>query len=255
MIIGISGKLQSGKDTVGEIIQFLTSTNGITDWKVWKSLKCNGNGCSSWKIKKFAGKLKECVSIITGIAPNELEREDIKNMELGVEWDTILPITELSEHTAVSGGSTTYKMTVRKLLQKLGTDTCRQIHPNTWVNALFSEYICTHADRAPNGIDCPNWIITDTRFLNEAQAIKDRKGIIIRVNRYKPDGCIKDLIFNKNCVADTVCYDCDNYKYKSTHPSETALDDYNFDYTIDNNGTIEELIVKVKEILIKEKII
>ena len=39
------------------------------------------------------------------------------------------------------------------------------------------------------------------------------------------------------------------------HPSETALDDYQFDYVIDNNGTIEELIEKVKVILIKEKLI
>jgi len=39
------------------------------------------------------------------------------------------------------------------------------------------------------------------------------------------------------------------------HLSETALDNYSFDYTIDNNGTIEELIIKVKEILIKEKLI
>ena len=39
------------------------------------------------------------------------------------------------------------------------------------------------------------------------------------------------------------------------HPSETALDNHPFDYTIDNNGTIEELIEKVREILIKEKLI
>ena len=29
----------------------------------------------------------------------------------------------------------------------------------------------------------PNWIITDVRFPNEADAIKGRGGIIIRVNR------------------------------------------------------------------------
>lgn len=39
------------------------------------------------------------------------------------------------------------------------------------------------------------------------------------------------------------------------HESETALDDATFDYTIDNNGTIEELIEKVREILIKDKLI
>ena len=39
------------------------------------------------------------------------------------------------------------------------------------------------------------------------------------------------------------------------HISETALDNAEFDYVIDNNGTIEELIKQVKKILIKEKII
>lgn len=74
-----------------------------------------------------------------------------------------------------------------------------------------------------------NFIITDTRFPNELKAVKDREGITIRVNR-------PDLAEN-------------------SHPSETSLDSATFDYIIDNNGTIEELIDKVKEILIKEKII
>jgi len=35
----------------------------------------------------------------------------------------------------------------------------------------------------------------------------------------------------------------------SEHPSETALDDYQkFDYVIQNDGTIEDLIEKVKAI-------
>jgi hypothetical protein len=39
------------------------------------------------------------------------------------------------------------------------------------------------------------------------------------------------------------------------HPSETALDDTKFDYEIINDGSIEDLIEKVKEILIEQKII
>ena len=37
--------------------------------------------------------------------------------------------------------------------------------------------------------------------------------------------------------------------------SETVLDNAEFDYVIQNDGTIEELINKVREILIKEKIL
>ena len=41
----------------------------------------------------------------------------------------------------------------------------------------------------------------------------------------------------------------------SNHPSETSLDQYEFDYVLNNSGSIEQLIELVKEILIKEEII
>jgi MOSC domain-containing protein YiiM len=39
------------------------------------------------------------------------------------------------------------------------------------------------------------------------------------------------------------------------HPSETALDDAKFDYEIINDGTMEELVKKVREILVNEELI
>lgn len=78
----------------------------------------------------------------------------------------------------------------------------------------------------------PNWIITDVRFPNEAKVIKDKGGIVIRVNR--------------ECIGST-----DN------HLSETALDDYkDFDYVIANNGnSIDTLIGTVEQCLKSFKII
>ena len=38
------------------------------------------------------------------------------------------------------------------------------------------------------------------------------------------------------------------YKTLNNHPSETALDNYKFDEVIENNGSIEELIEKVKQL-------
>ena len=75
-----------------------------------------------------------------------------------------------------------------------------------------------------------NWIITDVRFPNELEAIEKRGGLTIRVERSR-------------------------YSNGDFHASETALDNAEFDYTINNNGTIEQLIEKVREILIKEGII
>ena len=69
-------------------------------------------------------------------------------------------------------------------------------------------------------LELPNWIISDLRFKNELQAIKDRGGITIRVNRLNSTNQNGHTYINKK---------------DRTHPSETALDDATFDYIIDNN--------------------
>jgi hypothetical protein len=85
----------------------------------------------------------------------------------------------------------------------------------------------------PNDFMFPKWIITDVRFPNELQAIKDKGGIVIRVEKIT-----------------------NNLKVSNNHESETALDDATFDYTVSaKQGDIESLIQQTKEILIKEKII
>ena len=43
---------------------------------------------------------------------------------------------------------------------------------------------------------------------------------------------------------------------KNEHPSETALDDYDgFDYVIENDGTVQDLIDKVKSLNIVKRIL
>ncbi len=141
------------------------------------------------------------------------------------------------------------KPTIRFLLQFIGTNLFRnQLHPEIWVNALFVNYPSDELIKQLNsktdgsyGVRQPNWIITDMRFPNEAQVIKDRGGITIRVNR--PCSVCGGVGYHK--------LDC----RPSEHQSETALDDYEFNYVIKNSGTIEELIKPVKEILIKEGIL
>lgn len=296
MVIAISGKIGSGKDTVGKIIQYLTvsgydNVKHILKERNSKDISIEEHFNSfvetdykvQWKIKKFANKLKQIVSILTGILVEDLEKQEVKNRVLGEEWDRYLLKEhwindEYAEHEQFTYFATNEDMqkyindmghtdstcsqvgktsiTVRQLLQEIGTEVMRNvIHPNIWVNALFSEYKGNfNSDKywlaekhTDNVIDYPNWIITDMRFPNELQAVKNRGGITIRVNR---DNCIcttKEAAFcTKKCNID---------KDFKEHPSETALDDAEFDYTIDNNSTIEELIKKVKEILIKEKII
>ncbi len=295
MIVGISGKIGSGKDEVGKIIQYLTCTEtqkhniNHYDWApgVLES-------ASNWKIKKFAGKLKDIVCLLIGCTREQLEDQEFKNKELGEEWwrykihdGSVFRWATLEEYNK-EGKYQKFivKLTPRKLLQLLGTDCGRDIiHPNIWVNALFADYtpIMPQIRRgrmtslaASNAVKeatfnpkYPNWIITDVRFPNEAQAIKDRGGIVIRVNRGGfniTDG--KEIVSNVIETDDlrgydefvyqdeaSVIYRTSEWKRKTEHPSETALDNAEFDYIIDNNGTIEELIEKVREILVKEGLI
>lgn len=199
MIIALSGYAGSGKDEVGKTICELF------------------NG---WQVKRFSGKLKEMASMFTGIPVSDFDDQLVKQMTL-------------------EG----YGMTVREFLQKLGTDAIRDnLHEDAWVNALVSEYlrsirfksVCSTCGTESNvGLcmkcnsntvvlkDATNWVVTDCRFPNEANAIKKCGGFIIRVTRPYT-------------------------KPVNAHISEVALDDYDFDYRLHNDSDIEHIATKVK---------
>lgn len=266
MIIGIAGKAGSGKDLVGNIIQYLIACKKYEGMDCFKAdyvnkcfnLEADYTNITEWKIKKFADKLKDIVCLLIGCTREQLEDREFKEKELGEEWyryglireDSAKPILFPSNLENIEcqlklfKGSTLYmdKLTPRKLLQLLGTECGRNIiHPDIWVNALFSDYKTyaetkNYTNSTPKDNDYPNWIITDTRFPNELEAIKKRNGIIIRINRGLIERTGKMI-------------------QESEHISETALNNAEFDYVIENDSTIEELLNKVKKILIKEKII
>lgn len=237
MIIGINGYAGSGKDTVGKLIQLLNCSNLGKDVYIQEVLdKYEDNQWwveeqSGWEIKKWAGKLKTIASLLTGIPVQRFEDQEFKKTNLGKHWSTWEPY-ESNAPWIAQGEKTEIRMTVRDFLQKLGTDACRNgLHENTWVNALMADYIpVTHSDRDPGGFVFPNWIITDTRFPNEAQAIKNAGGIIIRVDR-------------------------PGVKAINAHPSETGLDEWNFDHKIWNGSDIVSLMFTVHSILKKHNLV
>jgi len=228
MIIGINGYAGSGKDTVGTIIQYLkakplnTSLEDILDFPLTHQWWLEES--SGWEIKKWAGKLKAIASMLTGIDEKKFEDQEFKKTDLTHQWDCNPPDKR--------GLGTIHKkpMTVRDFLQRLGTDAIRDgLHTNAWVNALMSDYkpIDWNDDEQP---EHPNWIITDTRFPNEAQAIKDAGGLVIRVDRT-------------------------GVKPINDHPSEVGLDDWNFDYKIANVSDLKALTGTVEMILLKENLL
>jgi hypothetical protein len=134
------------------------------------------------------------------------------------------------------------RMTYREFLQRLGTEAMRDgLHTNAWVNALFADYRLW-SDGSKDWY--PNWIITDMRFPNEMDAVKERKGITIKVVR--PCTECGGIGYHKMSCSK---------QYQEEHPSETSLKDAEFDYEIVNDAGIPELVDKVKELLIKEGIL
>ena len=80
-LIGISGKISSGKDTVGKIIRILTSSPHFTNEAVLDFLEKDLYE-SGWQIKKFADKLKDIVCTILNCSREQLEDRGIKSLSL-----------------------------------------------------------------------------------------------------------------------------------------------------------------------------
>jgi len=235
MIIGINGKMGSGKDTVGKIIQYLLCNNvgDITLEDIASSEDHNWwlEEQSGFETKKFAGKLKAMASLLAGVPVEKFEDQEFKKLNMPECWNKL----QQSGRSKVS-----MPMTYREFLQKLGTEAMRDgLHTNVWVNALFADYKPSQV-RSADSFDLetydgkyPNWVITDMRFPNELEAVAKREGITIRVVRDNGTRAINT----------------------DFHPSEIALDDYVVNYEIVNEGTIKDLAEKVQIILIKEGIL
>lgn len=230
MIIGVSGKSGAGKDLFASIfLEFVIGRQkGIT---------------KKWEVRKFAGKLKEVICLLTGCTVKDLENPDFKNSQLPAQWNCVSLygkplngvyldiehyIKDLSDMgVAIEEGEEEeitqifepVNYTYRKTLTYIGTDLLREsFHPNVWVNALMNDYKSTEEGY-------PNWIITDVRFLNEAHAVREKGGILVRINREEqlPE------------------------EYRN-HSSETDLDNYQFwSFVIDNNGTVGDFILQIEK--------
>lgn len=101
----------------------------------------------------------------------------------------------------------------RTLLQHVGTEVVREKYPDFWV-----DFIHTILTLFPDEWDYV--IIPDTRFPNELSGGKYEgafKTIHVRVNRTDPS--FKSPLTHE----------------QQTHPSETALDGYEYNYLIENN--------------------
>jgi len=196
MIIGISGKARSGKDTFATML----------------ATALNKESRPSYIMMAFANELKLRCQAAFDLTFEQLWGEDKEKYDqrypkprgplpycAGNRDDGKgLEVLEERKH-----------WTAREIMQDYGAF-YRTIDNQFWIKNLF---------KVAKDKEYTRVIVTDVRYINEADYIIDNGGYVIRVEREN-----KDSVHNQE------------------HPSEVELDGYNrFDFTIDNSGTLEQL--------------
>jgi cytidylate kinase len=232
MIIGVSGRKQSGKSTVGNLIYsffmsqldvsekiFLSESGEIivsdlygeksyegifdpyntssTDFLI---AKCFEALSKSVKIYSFADALKKdiCINILGLEYRQCYGTDDEKNEITHLIWEG-------------------KNISAREAMQFIGTDIFRTMYNNVWVEATLKKIM-------KEGV--PLAIITDCRFPNEVESIKSNGGKVIRLTRDP---------FHSDHISESIL-DKENYDWS------------NFDYVIDNNNnSLYEQSVLIKK--------
>lgn len=146
---------------------------------------------------------------------------------------------------------------IRQKLQYYATDYCRNggnwnikedfimyNQPNIWIKGMYLQIknILSKSYNPNNDV----YIITDVRFKNEAEFIKSLGGQLFRINSSSRNlKKIKEEAQKNTNTPDELNVFIEKIK---NHSSETNLDDYIFDYYIDNepyNFNLKEQIEKI----------
>ena len=111
----------------------------------------------------------------------------------------------------------------RKIAQHIGTEGFRFIYPDIWTDLVYA--------RAKGYLNSgfTAVFVSDVRFINEAEYIQSKGGIIVRVSRPAAD-------------------EGENQGIKG-HASEAETGLIKADYVLDNSGTLDDLNDKVRNLL------
>lgn len=189
------------------------------------------NNLPNWEKVSFASHLKDVTALLFGFDRKMLAGETPEDRAIREQPDKFW-----SEKMGKD-------FTPRYALQYLGTNLLRnQLHQNIWVDCLERKIL--ESDK--------NVVITDVRFPNEINMIKNIGGEIWRVERGNlPDWFRKVESFQINGT-DNLMYDIPYYvpEVQTIHESEWKWVGYDRpNHIFKNDGTIEDLEKKVLDII------
>jgi len=199
------------------IVGFIGSGKGTVGDIIWQEY--------GFKKDSFAKPLKDCVSIIFGWDRKMLEGDTDESREKREQIDEYW--------TSVTG----MEITPRLALQLFGTECIRDVFsPNVWSASLI---------KRNEGEDV---VVVDCRFQNEIDSIKEAGGYVIRVKRgNEPEwyDSYMELLNMKDFYTIGTLRENDYFP----HISETDWIGSDFDYIINNNGTLNDLNNKIDEMI------
>lgn len=173
-----------------------------------------------FKRESFAGTLKDAVAHVFGWDREMLEGRTKHAREWREEidpwWSERLDMPNL---------------TPRYVLQQWGTEVCRKaFHDDIWIASLENKLRKTEDDV----------VISDCRFPNEIAAIRKAGGRVIRIKR-GPDPAWFNLARTDSKKMPE--------QWPEIHASEYSWAATEFDFIIENEGSIEELYSQIKNLV------